>query len=138
LSRAELELRWRPMALVDREAILEYIAQDNVTAAIELDEEFEAKAEIARQRPTLYKTGRVKGTRELVVRPNYVMVYRVLPDAVEFLRVLHAAQQWPAVEVSLGYERDDGPLTKRQLAEVRKAAKRDLPTGKLLSRKKLL
>jgi plasmid stabilization system protein ParE len=38
----------------------------------------------------------VKGTRELVVRPNYVMVYRVLPDAVEFLRVLHATQQWPA------------------------------------------
>ena len=84
------------MALADREAILEYIAQDNVTAAIGLDEEFEAKAEIARQRPTLHKEGRVKGSRELVVRPNYVMVYRVLPDAVEFLRVLHARQQWPA------------------------------------------
>jgi len=84
------------MALADREAILNYIAEDNVEAAIKLDEEFEAKAEIARQRPTLYKAGRVKGTRELVVRPTYVMVYRVLPDAVEFLRVLHAAQQWPA------------------------------------------
>ena len=84
------------MALADREAILEYIAQDNGTAAIELDEEFEAKAEIARQRPTLYKAGRVKGTRDLGVRPNYVMVYRVLPDAVEFLRVLHATQQWAA------------------------------------------
>ncbi len=96
MSRAELELRWRPMALADREAVLEYIAQDNVQAAIELDEEFEAKAEIARQRPTLYKAGRVKGTRELVVRRNYVMVYRVLPDAVEFLRVLHATQRWPA------------------------------------------
>jgi plasmid stabilization system protein ParE len=52
------------MALADREAILEYIAQDNGTAAIELDEEFEAKAEVARQRPTLYRAGRVKGTRE--------------------------------------------------------------------------
>ena len=49
------------MAVADREAILEYIAQDNVQAAIELDEEFEAKAEIARQRPTLYKAGRLKG-----------------------------------------------------------------------------
>ena len=83
------------MALADREAILEYIAQDNSKAAIELDEEFEAKAEIARQRPTLYKAGRVKGTRELVVRPNYVMVYRVSGDVVEVLRVLHTAQQWP-------------------------------------------
>ena len=49
MSRAELELRWRPMALADREAILEYIAQDNVTAAIELDEEFEAKVSVAFQ-----------------------------------------------------------------------------------------
>jgi len=98
LSRGELQLRWRPMALADREAILNYIAEDNVEAAIKLDEEFEAKAEIARQRPTLYKAGRVKGTRELVVRPKYVMVYRVLPDAVEVLRVLHATQQWPAAK----------------------------------------
>jgi len=83
------------MALEDREAIMTFIAQDNVTAAIELDMEFEAKAEFARQRPTLYKAGRVKGTREIVVRPSYVMIYRVLPDAVEVLRVLYAAQQWP-------------------------------------------
>jgi toxin ParE1/3/4 len=83
------------MALADREAILAYVAEDNAQAAIELDEQFEAKAEIARQRPTLYRAGRVKGTRELVVRPNYVLVYRVLPDAVEALRVLHATQQWP-------------------------------------------
>lgn len=47
------------MALADREAILEYIAQDNVQPAIELDEEFEAKAEIGRQRPTLYRAGRL-------------------------------------------------------------------------------
>jgi addiction module RelE/StbE family toxin len=96
LSRGGLELRWRPLALADRVAILNHIAKDNVRAAIELDQEFEAKAEMARRRPELYKVGRVKDTRELVVRPNYVMVYRVLPDAVEFLRVLHAAQQWPA------------------------------------------
>ena len=37
----------------------------------------------------------MKGTREIVVRPNYAMVYRVSPEAVEVLRVLHAAQQWP-------------------------------------------
>jgi addiction module RelE/StbE family toxin len=83
------------MALADREAIMVYIAQDNPTAAIDLDLEFEAKAENARRRPKLYKAGRVKGTREIVVRPNYVMVYRVTGDLVEMLRVLHAAQQWP-------------------------------------------
>ena len=53
-----------------------------------------------RQRPTLYKTGRVRGTREIVVRPNYVMVYRIEVDGgtLAVLRVLHAAQQWPSGE----------------------------------------
>ena len=88
-------LTWRPMALADRDDIMVYIAQDNPVAAIDLDLEFEAKAENARLRPKLYKAGRVKGTREIVVRPNYVMIYRVTGDVVEVLRVLHAAQQWP-------------------------------------------
>ncbi|WP_337993337.1 type II toxin-antitoxin system RelE/ParE family toxin [Pseudomonas rubra] len=30
-----------------------------------------------------------------MVRPNYVMVYRVVEDCVEVIRVLHARQQWP-------------------------------------------
>ena len=83
------------MALVDRETIMGYIPLDNPAAAIDLDQDFEVKAENARQRPKLYKAGRVKGTREVVVRPNYVMVYRVTGDLVEVLRILHAAQQWP-------------------------------------------
>jgi addiction module RelE/StbE family toxin len=83
------------MALADRDDIMVYIAQDNPVAAIDLDLEFEAKAENARLRPKLYKAGRVKGTREIVVRPNYVMIYRITGDVVEVLRVLHAAQQWP-------------------------------------------
>ena len=74
---------------------MEYIAHDNPSAAIDLDLDFEAKAENARQRPRLYKPGRMKGTHEIVVRPNYVMVYRITGDLVEVLRVLHAAQQWP-------------------------------------------
>lgn len=92
-----MRLVWRPMAISDREAIMEFIAADNPLAAIALDDQFEAKAEQARLRPTLYKPGRMKGTREIVVRPNYVMVYAVSDEAQELvmLRVLHAAQQWP-------------------------------------------
>lgn len=93
-----MRLVWRPMALADREAIMNYIAQDNPAAAIELDDEFENKAEQARQRPAMYRAGRVSGTREIVVRPDYVMIYRIEDDGgtLAVLRVLHAAQQWPA------------------------------------------
>jgi len=37
----------------------------------------------------------VAGTREMVVRSNYVVVYMEDTRAVSILRVLHAAQQWP-------------------------------------------
>lgn len=36
-----------------------------------------------------------EGTRELVVRPNYIVVYAETAAAVTVLRVLHAAQMWP-------------------------------------------
>ena len=78
------------MALTDRDAILVYIAHDNPTAAINQDIEFETKAENARKLPTLYKPGRVKGTREIVVRPNCDMVYRVSGAAVALTTTRHA------------------------------------------------
>ena len=90
-----MRLHWRPMALSDRAAILEFIAADNPGAAIALDDAFEAKAEQARLQPKLYKPGRQRGTREIVVRDAYVMIYRIEGDAVVVLRVLHGARQWP-------------------------------------------
>lgn len=83
------------MALSDRELIMDHIAADNLEAAIALDEAFESKARKAQYSPTMYKAGRFPGTHEIVVRPNYLMIYRVVEDCVEIIRVLHARQQWP-------------------------------------------
>lgn len=90
-----MKLAWHPLATADRVRIMDYIAQDNPAAALELDLDFEAKAELAQEHPKLYKPGRVKGTREIVARMNYVMVYAIKGDTITILRVLHAAQQWP-------------------------------------------
>jgi toxin ParE1/3/4 len=57
--------------------------------------EIETKASRLPERPELYRMGRAAGTREMVVRPNYLVVYAVDERAVRILRVLHAAQQWP-------------------------------------------
>ena len=86
---------WNEAALDDRDAIMDYIAADNPAAAIKLDDEFEAKAEHAAENPRTYKPGRMPGTREIVVRPTYVMIYCIQGDDIEILRVLHARQQWP-------------------------------------------
>ena len=46
--------------------------------------------------PKMGRTGRVKGTREVVAHPNYVLVYKVSDNTVMVLRVLHTSQAWPA------------------------------------------
>ncbi len=90
-----IRLVWRPLAREDRASIMDYIAQDNPVAALELDESIEDKTNALVDHPKLYKPGRMKGTREMVIRPNYVVVYRETGDEITILRILHAARQWP-------------------------------------------
>jgi len=86
---------WRPAAIADRKAITVYIAQDNPRAAIEMGDMLMEKAALLDQHPALGRVGRVKGTRELVAHPNYILIYRIVGKVVEVLRVKHAAQKWP-------------------------------------------
>ena len=74
---------------------MDYIAQDNPLAALELDEMIEHKADQLVDHPDLYRVGRKRGTREMAVHPNYIVIYRVQKETVEILRVKHAAQQRP-------------------------------------------
>ncbi|AOJ30134.1 type II toxin-antitoxin system mRNA interferase toxin, RelE/StbE family [Burkholderia metallica] len=96
-----LALHWHPKACEDRAAIMDYIGRHDPLAALELDERLEERLEeraaALPARAELYRQGRVAGTRELVVAPNYVLVYRIRPadNIVEILRVLHARRQWP-------------------------------------------
>ncbi|HAT1683766.1 TPA: type II toxin-antitoxin system RelE/ParE family toxin [Klebsiella oxytoca] len=90
-----MRLEWKPMALTDRENIMDYISQDNPQAATDLDDEFETAAERACGNPDMYKPGRINGTREVVVRPHYILVYQTEAGILTVLRILHAAQQWP-------------------------------------------
>ena len=88
-------LYWTNEAIQDRHDIYDYIEADNPSAALELDELFAEKASRLLEHPGLGRPGRISGTRELVILPNYVLVYDVAGDKVRVLRVLHAARQWP-------------------------------------------
>lgn len=81
----------------DRLAIFSFIAADNASAAIKLDSLFEQKASQLPDMPSVGRKGRLGRTRELVVHPNYMLVYRPRPSAgvIEIIRVIHAAQKWP-------------------------------------------
>jgi len=91
-----VKLEWLPIAEQDFEGQLDYIAERNPLAAIAVGDRIEAAVRQLRDHPHLGRPGRVRGTRELVVSGTpYVIAYRVEPDAVVILRLLHGAQRWP-------------------------------------------
>ena len=87
-------LEWRAAARADLLAIVDYIFDDNPEAAQQLKDDIETKVGKLAEHSKLYRPGRVTGTREMVVRRNYVVVYTEDARAVTILRVLHAARQW--------------------------------------------
>ena len=76
--------------------IVAYIADDNPNAAQAPKDEVEAKVNDLPDHPKLYKPSlRVPGLRELVVRSNYIVLYRESPELVEIVNLIHARRQWP-------------------------------------------
>lgn len=90
-----LELIWEPEALDQRDAILEYIAERNAEAAERLQRAIRERLELTRKFPQIGRPGRLEGTREAIIHPNYLVIYRVTETAIDVLRVLHARQQYP-------------------------------------------
>ncbi|AKP91659.1 type II toxin-antitoxin system RelE/ParE family toxin [Achromobacter ruhlandii] len=88
-------VEWSSVARADLLAIVDYISDDNPDAAQRLKDDIETKAAQLPAHPGLYRPGRIAGTREMVVRANYIIVYAADALAVRILRILHAAQQWP-------------------------------------------
>lgn len=86
---------WKDAARADLLAIIDYISDDNPDAALALLDEVEKRVARLAQQPRSGRPGRMSGTRELVVQPNYIVVYAEAEDRVTVLRVLHAARQWP-------------------------------------------
>ncbi len=93
-----LVLEWRARARKDLFEIVDYISDDNVDAAQQLKNEIEIKIAQLLENPKIYRLGRVSGTREMVVRKSYVVVYLENESNISILRILHAAQQWPPTQ----------------------------------------
>ncbi|RFO97971.1 type II toxin-antitoxin system mRNA interferase toxin, RelE/StbE family [Rhodoferax lacus] len=89
-------LLWLQRAIDDRDAQLDYIADDNPTAAISQGDRIAQQVEMLLQHPKIGRPGRVKGTRELVISHTpFLVIYRIKGNRIEILRLLHGAQQWP-------------------------------------------
>ena len=90
-----LPVLWRSKARQSLASINRYIAERNPEAAQNIKDLIEITAFQLSEHPYLYRLGRFPGTREVVVHPNYIIVYRVTASAIEIVNVLHARQQYP-------------------------------------------
>jgi plasmid stabilization system protein ParE len=86
---------WTKRALRRLDSIGEHIAKDNSDAAAIVIARILSSVETLAD-PAMGRPGRIAGTRENVIAglPD-IIAYRVRPEAIEVLTVLHGAQQWP-------------------------------------------
>lgn len=90
-----MKVAWTFEARADRHAIYDFIEKDNPSAALALDELILERTIQLTTYPMLGRPGRVSSTRELVVHPNYILIYDIGSNTIRIIRILHAAQQWP-------------------------------------------
>jgi toxin ParE1/3/4 len=91
-----VRLVWAQYALEDRRTIYDHIEADEARAAALVDTRIAEAVIRLIDFPESGRSGRVEGTRELVVgRTSCVVAYRITGETVRILRVLHGAQLWP-------------------------------------------
>lgn len=91
-----LPVEWRPTANEDLAEILNFIQARNELAAQRLFDRIESALEHTSEHPYLYKqSDRVAGLREIVVHPNYIVLYRVTPNAILVVTIIHAKTNFP-------------------------------------------
>jgi len=89
---------WHDDALDDLDGIRAYIAQDNPPAARRVTSRIRTGVELLLMHPMLGRAGRVAETREFVFSDiPYIAIHRIDGQraAVEILRIIHTAQQYP-------------------------------------------
>ncbi len=91
-----MRVRWLRRALENLGEEAAYIARDDPHTAARIVERIATSVERLATHPASGRPGRVPGTRELVISGTpYIVPYRVHGEAVEILRVFHAARKWP-------------------------------------------
>jgi toxin ParE1/3/4 len=98
-SRSEegMTIQWSPESIHDLTALRAHISEDDPAAAKRVALHILYCVEhLLSENPQLGHSGRVPGTRELVIpKTPFVVPYRVRDNALEILRVYHHARRWP-------------------------------------------
>jgi toxin ParE1/3/4 len=88
---------WTTLAFADLQEIYGYLNERNPGVAIKMVTLIRkiVTSQLTNS-PFMGRSGRVQGTREIVIpHTPYLLIYRVVGDTLQILRVLHGAQEWP-------------------------------------------
>ena len=93
-----MKIVWTERATADLHSAFHYWSERSSASAAEtMLERIFAAVEMLEVHPMLGRPGRVRGTRELVIlRPPFLVAYRVRAESIEILALLHGARKWPA------------------------------------------
>lgn len=91
-----MEVYFSSLAIADLAEIRDYIAEQNVDAAERLLDAIEATCNRFGDLPKIGRTrdDLLPGIRVFPVEKNYAVFYRIADDAVEIVRVVHAARDF--------------------------------------------
>ena len=91
-----MTVSWMPTADKDLDQIELYIAADNPEAAGGVAERILEATAVLERFPAVGRTGRVEGTRELVVTGTpYIIAYAVRRRQIVILAIVHGSRAWP-------------------------------------------
>ena len=93
-----MQVVWLKSALNNLDEIAEYISQESSQAAQQVVDLIVEQVNQLTAQPALGRSGRVVGTRELVVsNTHYLVPYRIKNNKVQVLRVFHTSRRPPKV-----------------------------------------
>ncbi len=91
-----MQIRWTVEAVQDIESLRSYIEKDKPTAAKQVVRKIFSAVKTIAIHPNIGRPGRTPNTREFIVTGTpFIVPYRVQKGALELLRVLHGAMEWP-------------------------------------------
>lgn len=91
-----MQIKWLRKSLKNLEQAYDYVAEDDLDAAIGIVLKIRAATDQLAEFPMMGRTGRIEGTRELVIANTpYIVIYRTKGNAVQILRVLHSSRKYP-------------------------------------------
>jgi addiction module RelE/StbE family toxin len=91
-----MRIRWTTTAADDFARVVERIRVDNPAAAHRVAQTIYKGIATLQTLPNRGRAGRAENTRELVFPPwPYIVVYEIIEDQVQVLRIRHASQNWP-------------------------------------------